>query len=361
MTLEMLCMVTGISLATLERLMRGEKGITLNQLGVIARYFNRGLLFFLEADAVNEQLVYSTQFRTLTNQKTDLSPRIRALIERAEEKRAIYISLLEDLGEEVDTKWEVPDLNMDRVKESAARVREWLGLDDKGTFALFRERLQEKGILVFVSNSYRGDWHIEKEEPVAGFSLYYPSYPVIFIKKQGSEARQAFTLMHELGHLMLHRESYIDDEENFYSYRQKEKAANEFAGNMLVPNEFLAGIDMNRFPLNRADHYHVFLRDHSKKWGVSTEVILRRLLDEGIIQKRHYQDYKEWQKSLPEKKGPSSGSRYRYKEPVRMFGVPYVETVFNALNARNISLAKASSYLDGLKIADIHKLAHVPV
>ena len=34
----------------------------------------------------------------------------------------------------------------------------------------------------------------------------------------------------------------------------------------------------------------------------------------------------------------------------------FVRSVLDALAARQISLAKASSYLDGLKIADLHKL-----
>jgi len=34
----------------------------------------------------------------------------------------------------------------------------------------------------------------------------------------------------------------------------------------------------------------------------------------------------------------------------------FVRTVLDALDARNITLAKASSYLDSLKIKDLHQL-----
>ena len=54
-----------------------------------------------------------------------------------------------------------------------------------------------------------------------------------------------------------------------------------------------------------------------------------------------------------------AGSRkYRYREPKHIFGDPFVRTVLDAVNARHVTLAKASSYLDGLKIKDLHQLEH---
>jgi hypothetical protein len=51
------------------------------------------------------------------------------------------------------------------------------------------------------------------------------------------------------------------------------------------------------------------------------------------------------------------GSRkYRHREPKHVFGDTFVRTVLDALNARHITLAKASSYLDSLKIKDLHQL-----
>jgi hypothetical protein len=39
-----------------------------------------------------------------------------------------------------------------------------------------------------------------------------------------------------------------------------------------------------------------------------------------------------------------------------MFGDRYVRTVLDSLSAQHITLSKASGYLDGLKIADVHAL-----
>jgi len=51
------------------------------------------------------------------------------------------------------------------------------------------------------------------------------------------------------------------------------------------------------------------------------------------------------------------GSRaYRNREPRHIFGDTFVRTVLDSLYARHITLAKASGYLDNLKIKDLHQL-----
>ena len=50
---------------------------------------------------------------------------------------------------------------------------------------------------------------------------------------------------------------------------------------------------------------------------------------------------------------------YRHREPKHIFGSPFVSTILDALSANHITLNKASSYLDNLKINDLHKLEGV--
>ena len=47
---------------------------------------------------------------------------------------------------------------------------------------------------------------------------------------------------------------------------------------------------------------------------------------------------------------------YRYREPIHIFGDTFVRTVFEALQAKEITLARASGYLDNLRIQDVHEL-----
>ena len=47
---------------------------------------------------------------------------------------------------------------------------------------------------------------------------------------------------------------------------------------------------------------------------------------------------------------------YRDREPKNIFGGIFDRTVLNALGTRKITATKACSYLDGLKLADLHSL-----
>ena len=103
--------------------------------------------------------------------------------------------------------------------------------------------------------------------------------------------------MHELGHVLLHKSSSIDDESDLYSQNGHEREANAFAGHLLVPDEHLNQIrDVDR-PTDPAQ-YDVWLRDQRQEWGVSGEVILRRLKDSGRLTQAQYDAYRQWQSGL---------------------------------------------------------------
>jgi Zn-dependent peptidase ImmA (M78 family) len=346
---------TGISSATMEHVMAGKDGMTFNQLRRVADHFGRGVLFFLEEGAVDEAQVHSPQFRTLANQKPELSAKLKALIERVEKQREVYLSLREDLDDADRPRFSPPVLPDGDLHEAARIARQWLGLNEQNNFDSYREALETRGVLVFRSNGYNGKWQIAKENPILGFSLYDATCPVIVIKKLDWDSQQSFTLMHELGHLLLHKTSSIDDERDLQSHRGHEREANAFAGYLLVPDAFLTSIRDAERP-DEVSQYDDWLDHQRKAWGVSGEVILRRLLDVGRLPQIQYEAYRQWRTRavVGEKNG---GSReWRNREPMHIFGDTFVRTVLDALYARHITLARASSYLDNLKIKDLHKL-----
>lgn len=345
----------GIAVTSIERVMADEDGVTFNQLRKIADYFGRGVLFFLEDGPVDEAQVHTPQFRTLANQKPELSTKLKALIKRVEKQRAVYLSLREDLDDSDRPWFNAPALPGQDPREAARIARKWLGLADENSFDTYRAAVEAQGVLVFRSNGYNGKWQIAKKSPILGFALYDSTCPVIVIKKQSWEPQQSFSLMHELGHLLLHKASSIDDEYDLLSHQGWERDANAFAGHLLVPDAFLTSIrDVDR--PDDVSQYDDWLTQLRQALGVSSEVILRRLLDAGRLPQSQYTAYRQWraQSAIPQKDG---GNRmYRHREPKHVFGDTFVRTVLDALNARHITLAKASSYLDNLKIKDLHQL-----
>jgi Zn-dependent peptidase ImmA (M78 family) len=353
---EALAAEVGISADRMSAVMHGGEGLTFNQLRSMADFFGRGVLFFLEHEPVEALQVHTPQFRTLASQKPELSPRLKNLIERVEKQRQIFLSLQDELDDEGWTPFEAPDLPNRDVATAARHVRQWLGLGDKNDFESYRTAVEAKGILVFRTNGYNGKWQIAKESPIAGFALYDEHCPVIVVKKMASEAAQNFTLMHELAHVLLHKTSWIDEEADLRSTQGREREANQFAGLVLVPDAFLKQIDDMSRPAEAA-MLDAWLRPHHLKWGVSTEVILRRLMDVGRLPQAVYMAYRDLVSGRTYSDEDQGGSRaYRYREPRHMFGDRFVRTVLDSLSAQHITLSKASGYLDGLKIADVHAL-----
>ena len=72
---------------------------------------------------------------------------------------------------------------------------------------------------------------------------------------------------------------------------------------------------------------------------------------------RHkYEEYRNWRSEVVIVQDDGGSRAYRHREPKHVFGDTYVRTVLDALNGRHITLTKASSYLDNLKIKDLHML-----
>ncbi len=355
-TPETLAAEVGISADRMSAVLHDGEGLTFNQLRSVADFFGRGVLFFLEPEPVEAPQVHTPQFRTLASQKPELSPRLKNLIERVEKQRQVFLSLRDELDDASWTPFAPPLLPARNVALAAQQVRQWLGLGDKNDFESYRTAVEANGILVFRTNGYNGKWQIAKESPIAGFALYDEQCPVIVVKKMASEAAQSFTLMHELAHVLLHQSSWIDDENDLRSAQGREREANQFAGLVLVPDAFLKQIDDRSRPAEVA-LLDEWLRPHHQKWGASTEVILRRLMDTGRLPQSVYAAYRDLVSGRTYNNEDQGGSRaYRYREPRHMFGDRYVRTVLDSLSAQHITLSKASGYLDGLKIADVHAL-----
>jgi Zn-dependent peptidase ImmA (M78 family) len=347
----------GISAAGWSAFWSEERGLTFSQLRQIARFFGRGVLFFLEPGIPDSEKIRSPQFRTLAQQRPDLSTGMHKLIERAERQRDLFLSLIEDEEETAWNPFEAPTLPLDNTRLAADIARNWLGLStDRNNFDSYRKAVESKGVLVFRTNGYAGDWQISKESAVAGFSLYSDRCPLIVVRKMKTDAPQAFTLMHELAHILLHRTSWIDATTDLSATQGLEQEANLFAGLVLVPDRFLAEIDDAQRP-SETSLFHAWLQPQCQRWGVSTEVVLRRLVAAGRVAPEVFQAFRRWSAEAHGNNEDTRGSRmYRHREPKHLFGDPFVKTVLNSLSAQRITLAKASTYLDGLKIADVHRL-----
>ena len=292
----------------------------------------------------------------MANQKPTLSPKVKAIIKRTEKQRDVYLQLLEESSLGDTQSFSPPDVT-DKSPEVVADIaREWLRIEHANTFEDYRKELESRGVLVFRSNGYQGKWKIPEESRVEGFSLYGEYCPVIFVRKQNADSRQTFTLAHELGHLLLHKSSSIDDERDIHSSDGVEREANSFAANFLLPERFLESIHDHERP-QAVSSLDDWFGEYCHNWGVSAEVILLRLVALGRLEPAVYQAYREWHAQRPGSGGKGGNRSYRNREPTHLFGDKFVRTVLDSLHSRTITITRASRYLDGLKLNDLHKLA----
>ncbi len=339
----------------LEDALESGGGLTFTQLQRLARYFNRGVLFYLEPGIPKEEQLYSPQFRTLANQKPKMTPKVRALIQRAERQRDVFLGLREDLGEPAEGIFKPPTMSVTAPGPAGEAAREWLGLERRNTFVTYRKAVEVRGILVFRTNGYAGAWQIPKTDEIEGFCLFDDRCPIIVVKKQESEARQVFTLFHELAHLLLHKSSFIDDQGEMTRKSGVEYEANDFAGHLLAPDSFLDKISLNVKPSDAAG-FDDWLRPQRTEWTVSGEVILRRLLDSGKIEQSEYEAYRSWKRKQTFQEESGGTRQYRHREPIHVFGDTFARTVLEALARQRITSTKASRYLDNLKLNDLRQL-----
>ena len=345
----------GISEGTLARAIGGKISLTFLQLQKLGKYFGRTPLFFLEEGTPEPQQIRSPQFRTLLNQQQDLDQKIKRIIQLAEWQREAFIDLLDDLDADDRIDFDPPDLTHSTPITAASQARQWLEIGSEHTFDEFRSAIERRGVLVFRTNGYAGKWQIPATHPTIGFSLYHASYPIIVVRKESVEARQTFTLAHELGHLLLFRESTIDSLASLTSHARKERLANEFAGHFLIPQEYLTQIDVSSLS-GEPEVLESQLQNYRRLWGVSTDTIIIRLIATNQLAQSVYEDYKEWRETRPAEQSSSGSREWRHREPKHILGDPYVRAVLQALDTNKLTLVKASKYLDDLKLTDLKLL-----
>ena len=326
---------------------------TYNQIRNVADRLGYGVLFFMESGLPEAKKVHTAHYRTLANQRIPFDHKLAKLVKQAERHRAVYIETLEELREE-EPPFQPPVLR-GGLADKAAAVRKWLKLSaaENYEFADYRKRLSEKNILILQGMGYKGKWRVE-DDKIHGLSICYKNTPVIFVA-QGGKQRRTFTLFHELAHLLLHRKDKIDNADTIYDKRDRQEIeANRFAGLCLLPDELLNGVDVpGDFEL-----FNGRFGGLARKLGISVEVVVRRLADTRRISNKDYESYVQWRDENRERapKQAAGTREYRHREPLHIFGDRYVRAILSGLEAKIITLNKASNYLDGLKITDIRKL-----
>ncbi len=337
---------------------RGESSPSYPQLERLAHeIYKRPVAVFFFPDVPKEESP-KTAFRTLPDTVVaELPPEMIKLYRKAklfqiyleelyEQEKPVKPSLLDSF--ELNEKSQFASITKEIRKALGISIEEqstWRSAET--AFKKWREALEEGGVFVF-KDGFRNDDY-------SGFCLYDVKYPIILINNSMPHTRQAFTLFHELGHL-LYRSGGIDfrsrEAVRSYSgyYLDVEVGCNRFANECLVPPEVFDSFE----PKISEAHFQK-LADH---FSVSREVILRNYLDRGVVDAQFYEEMAaKWAEQAKNKRGEESGGSFYYSQKTYL-GEKYINLVYGKYYQSKITIDNVAEYLN-LKVRNLPTFEHV--
>ena len=212
-----------------------------------------------------------------------------------EEQRMNLLDLVEVLEIEIpQLPTEIFDASLEDVEIVSRRARDLLGpstdiqiglnAKERNNFpTLLRDQFSQHGILVL----YRSEL---METKTRGVCLYESPLPVMIYTKEAPSA-QAFTIAHELGHVILKQRgisgSFALSQPETWEYRELEQWCDRFAAAFLIPEESLAAIkEKPARPQESIDD--ALLDSLAKKFAVSTHAMMIRLVELGYVDRSFY-------------------------------------------------------------------------
>jgi Zn-dependent peptidase ImmA (M78 family) len=344
----------------------GESRPTIPQLIKLGNVYKRPIsVFYLSKPPKKFDALHD--YRRIPGQPTpSLSPPLIYEIRKARERRQVALELYDLLGNSppeiqlrlnlVDDPEKVSEKIRGLLKIGLSSQTRWSYLNE--AYNEWRGALERVGILVFQSSEI-------KLKEMRGFSISQMPLPVIVTNNKDFNAPRIFSLIHEFAHILLRDEGICEFEETNLSSpieQRVEVFCNHVAGAVLVPREsFLNENAVNSSQkLNSVDDSRItFL---SKRYKVSKEVILRRLLHFGYISSDFYQDKKELYEEEAKKIAKEKALRRAKKDK----GYPpyYIRVLSN--NGKNLTnLILTSYYQDKITLSDVSdylgiKLKHLP-
>jgi len=254
------------------------------------------------------------------------------------------------------TNFKLTELIGEKLKpvEMARVAREKIGLDDKEPINDICGLLEAAGLKIFTVesdiNSFFGfSLSAQADGPAIGIN----------ISPASSVERKIFTAAHELGHILLHLDSFKSRKEN--ESKSEEKEANEFASHFLMPQKaFNNELDECK------GQYFVDMILHVKRiFKVSYKTIIYRLLeanrtDKYIWQKFYINYSKEYGEKLKNHKEPNPLPEKDFKEPKALDDIDFMKDRLNklvreAFEKEIITMSRAAEILNInlMKIRDL--------
>lgn len=328
---------------------------TIKQLRKLAKAYMRpiGLFFLPELPEDPESI---KDFRKIPDEfQEEMSSALRFEIRLAWDRREEALEMIADLDEEPTIIHDRFSLASDPDK-IAIKIRKMLGISTTqqmqwrtkyDAFNAWRQAVEQEGALVFQTGILRN--LIVDPKEARGFSIAEQPYPVIVINSKDHPTARCFTLIHEFTHILLADGGICDLHNPFRATSHVDRTevfCNRVAGSTLVPADALLRTNVVQNHGSHADWSDDELEVLAKKFWVSWEVILRRLL---ILRKTSRDFYQGWRNERNDLfPGRETGGEVKISTPTRVIirnGRLFPALVLRALRNRRITSFRAADIL----------------
>lgn len=344
----------------------GSRHPSMAQLRKMAALYKRLLSdFYLPAPPEEDPMPHD--FRRLPGEVANLYSRVlRHQLRLARQRRELALDLAAELEANLPT---LPHFGLQLsadTEETGAQLRVFLGItwkaqqtwrNPRASYNAWRASLERAGILVFQVTGVR-------PAEMLGFSLGERPLPVIGVNRNLHVNSRTFTLLHEFTHILLERSGICDIDESAQRPPEEQRPeifCNAVAAAVLVPRDALLAHEVVRvFPGNPRDWSEDELSRIGRDFGVSNEVILRRLLTAGRTTPAFYAERRAmWGRLFdPPDKAPELDTDFKRNMPQEVIsdlGRPFTTLVVDSYLNSYTSLSDVSRYL-GLRADKVAKV-----
>lgn len=333
----------------------GSKKPTFEQAKNLAKQYRVPFAYFYLSEPPKKfKRIPKVDYRTFGNKgiSGEMPYELRCFLRDIEERRDSIIELYKE--EQLEPSALTLNIPIETTEENFAnQIRNFLSLtndlqinfrEPKEALSYCISKLEEKDFLIFQAANIN-------PKDMRGLSLSYETFPVIALNMKDVPSAKLFTLIHELVHI-LSRTSGICNDMSLDQENQGnlELFCNKIAGLTLVPTEILMQ-NQNTQSIKQDGLEEEHISALASDFAVSREVILHRLWDINIIDKKTYFEVlNKYSKEYLEYKNNKKADFFL--PPSFYVGIQlgrlYVKTVLAAYYDDRLTRRDVSKYLLGL-------------
>ena len=336
-----------LSWSQLEAVENGHDLLTLRQAEMLAKFYGRPLATLFLSEPPEEE-PQDTQFRRLPGAPAPPWPAaMQLLVRRIRERQDAATELYEALEE--------PPPWIARAKEFIARdrkslprvAREVLGVGQEeqanwseqyAPLRAWTDAVEGQGILVMQDGSM-------PVKDMRGFASIDSAVPVVMANTKDDPRARAFTVIHEFGHLVLAANGVSAE-------RQTERWCNKFAGEVLMPSDWLA----EAFHESAASSLLGRVEQVARVFSVTPLAAAVRLRATGSVPQQEGDDLINEIRLRGRETVRAPGGGDYYLNQIAGLGPRFIRLVFSALDSQAVTYPVASALLAGVKVNHFERL-----